>query len=299
MSPVPPPARLHRPATPIYRSPPNPGYSRDMPLPTLSVAFLPKRADPLALAEHEALATALLGACAFTITDRYTTGPDLDTEFQTLELGTATWTRPNPNAPCVRWSTTVERLAGATTWRARDTNSYLSLDGFASHDEAISMYEAFCAALRPRGLRPLLHREGRLERTLRDAGDAEGEARWRAVRVAALLDPEPLADASDSGLAADGLDPETVTRVAERYPDPTRIHVLDLGRNGLTTLPDALVRFENVTLLLLNHNAFSDGPTPDRLRALFPNLCAVALEGCPLRPGVADALRATGLKVRA
>ena len=90
---------------------------------------------------------------------------------------------------------------------------------------------------------------------------------------------------------------DLIVDIAQRHPTPEAIRILDLRHNRLEALPEALGRFCGVTQLWLHHNAFTDGPCPDRLRAMFPELAIVELQGCPLRPGVADALRAAGLRV--
>ncbi len=270
-----------------------------MPLPTLRITFSHRGPGAcLSLHEHEALALALLGPCALEIHGRGVQGPDLDTQFQTIETASATWTRSSPNPPRARWWTSVERLDGTETWFAAHTHAHLELAGFDAIEDALALYERFRTELRSRGVRPLFYDGGTPVKTLVDAGEREAAAVWQRARIEALVDAEPLLDPHESSLSAAGLGVDAVREVAERTPVPERYRVLDLRRNDLTELPVAFGRFASATLLWLQQNPFTDGPTPQMLRALFPALRAVDLRDCPLAPGVADALVAAGYEVR-
>ena len=268
-----------------------------MTVPALPLTFVQQLPDRcMRTEEHEAFATGLLGPCTASIRGQMTTGPDLDTQFQLLEVATAAWTRLEPPTPTVSWSTGVERVAGGDTWFAGSTHCELTLTGFADHDAAWATYEAFRVALRPKGYLPLFYGSSRLLQALREADDTVGLQRWQGARAAAILDAGPdRRDAAALDCTQMGLD--LIVDIAQRHPTPEAIRILDLRHNRLEALPEALGRFRGVTQLWLHHNALSDGPCPDRLRAMFPELEIVELQGCPLRPGVADALRAAGLRV--
>jgi hypothetical protein len=268
-----------------------------MTIPSLHLTFvqlLPDRC--MRTEEHEAFVTALLGPCDTSISGRMIIGPDRDTQFQTLEVATAAWTRRAPSTPSVSWSTRVEHLEGREAWYANYTHCELKLTGFSDHRSAWDIYEAFRLVLRSKGYRPLFYGSKRLLVALREAGDLAGLECWQAARVAAILDEDPdgrgktTVDLSEMDLAA-------IVDVAQRFPGPEAVRLLDLRRNQLRDLPEALRRFCHVRRLMLQHNAFTDGPSADRLRFLFPDLKFVELRECPLSPGVAKALSDEGLQV--